>query len=325
MTNVTVVIPAYNEGPGFGGRLVSIADAFSIYLSAGYRFRYAIVDDGSNDETWAAAQVFARGRKNVDVIQHPENRGLGSALRTAFHAVETEYAIVLDADLSYAPATGMELLEALLSENADIATASPYMRGGAAINVPPARRMLSRQANRLLSFATAGRCATLTCMVRAYRSSAMKQLLFRSDRMDAIAEMLLYALRKGMRVIEVPATLRWSPERRAMRGRVRLSRIAAQTWATVRLAFIHRPALWLAVPGLFPGLLPIVVAVLLLLRVSPAVLAAGTAATVIVQYSSLAFLAGHVGSVFARKFHHRHSNGLNRRNSNDYGIPPRSA
>ena len=304
MTGVTVIIPAYNEGSEFAGALVRLSDAFAVHRAC-YDFHYCIVDDGSVDETYVVAETFARWRDNVQVLQHARNRGLGAALRTAFREIETEYAIVLDADLSYTPSTAMELLEALERRHADIALASPYMRGGSVVNVPPLRKMLSREANRLLSLACSGRYATITCMVRAYRTAALKQLSFQSDGMDAIAEMLLDGLRKQLRVIEVPATLRWSDERRRAPGRLRISRLSKQMLATIRLAFEYRPALWLAVPGLFPGLLPIVVAVLLLLRVSPAVLAAGSAVTIAVQYTSLAIFAGQVGTFFTRRLHHR--------------------
>jgi dolichol-phosphate mannosyltransferase len=324
MTTITVVIPAYNEGAAFGSGLVSIADYFAIYRGAGYDFRYLIVDDGSRDETAAAASAFARFRSNVRVLTHPVNRGLGAALRTAFDAVESEFVLVLDADLSYTPALGMELIEALERQDADLTVASAYMRGGSVVNVPWTRRVLSREANRLLSLAASGRYATFTCMVRAYRTSALRRLTFTSDGMDANAEIMLCALRNKLRVVEIPATLRWSEERRTGGGRLRVSRLASQTWSTMRLAFAHRPALWLAVPGLFPGLLPIVVAILLILRVSPTVLAEGTVITVVIQYTSLAIFAGQLSAFFARTFRtrRRQTHGVTR---NDYDLPKRTA
>jgi hypothetical protein len=305
MTSVAVVIPAYNEGAGFAASLACIADYFGIYRGCGYDFQYLIVDDGSKDETLEAARAFARWRNDVRILQHEQNRGLGAALRTAFGQVDADLAVVLDADLSYTPAMAMELVEALERAGADIALASPYMRGGSVVNVPPVRRVLSREANRVLSLATAGRYATLTCMVRAYRASVLPQLAFRSDGMESSAELLLCALRKKMRVIEIPATLRWSDERRRMRRCMRPARVASRISATLGLAFRHRPALWLAIPGLFPGLLPLVVATLLLLRVTPTALAVGTTATIVIQYTSLALFTGQLAAFFGRKLFQR--------------------
>lgn len=305
MTSVTVVVPAYNEGASLASSLVYIADYYAMYAQSGYEFTYLIVDDGSSDQTYEAACTFAKWRKNVTVLRHESNRGLGASLRTAFDFIATDFAIVLDADLSYTPATGMELLEALERENADIALASPYMRGGSVHNVPRVRSVLSREANRFLAFA-AGRFSTFTCMVRAYRVSALKGLSFGGDRMEAIPQLLLSAMKCHIRIVEVPATLKWSEERRAAgSSRFTFLRVASQIAEIVRLAFRHRPSLWLAVPGLFPGLLPLVVAALLLLHVSAATIAIATAATIVVQYSSLALFAGHLGAFFARTRFHR--------------------
>ncbi|MFZ0030527.1 MAG: glycosyltransferase family 2 protein, partial [Candidatus Cybelea sp.] len=255
-------------------------------------------------------------------LRHERNRGLGAALRTAFSEVDSELAVVLDADLSYSPATAMELIELLDRQHADIALASPYASGGSVQNVPLARRVLSREANRLLSLATCGRYATLTCMVRAYRVEALRRLEFVSDGMDSVAEMLLCGLRKQMRVVELPTTLCWSEERREAGGRFRPFGVLPRIAATCLMACRYRPALWLALPGLFPGLLPLSVAALLLLRVNGPTLAIGTTTVVVVQYSSLALFGGQLAAFFGRRLHHRHHpNGVHR---NGHNVPSRS-
>jgi hypothetical protein len=215
----------------------------------------------------------------------------------------------------------MELIEQLDREGADIALASPYAHGGTVSNVPLVRRILSREANRLLSLATCGRYATLTCMVRAFRVEALRRLEFAGNGMDSVAEMLLFGLRKEMRVVELPATLSWSEERREAGGRFRPLSALRRIAATCLMACRHRPALWLALPGLFPGLLPLSVAVLLILRVNGPTLAIGTTTVVVVQYSSLALFGGQLAAFFGRRLHHRnHPNGVH----NGYNVPSRS-
>jgi dolichol-phosphate mannosyltransferase len=320
---VTVVIPAYNEGLAFGAALVCVAEYFSKHGRPGDEFEFLIVDDGSSDETLVVAEAFARWRKNVRILRHERNRGLGAALRTAFAEVRTQAAVVLDADLSYEPATALALIEALDREDADIALASAYAAGGAVRNVPMLRRVLSREANRLLSLATCGKYATLTCMVRAYRRSALPRLEFTSDGMDSIAEMLFSAIRQGMRVVEISATLQWTHERRTARRPFRISGMVRRICATTGLAFRHRPALWLGVPGLLPGVLPLVVAILLILHVSTKTLAIGTTATIVVQYTSLALLGGQLTAFFGRRFYlRRRSNGVT---AHGYNLPNRTA
>lgn len=318
LTSVTVVLPAFNEGADLGPSLAKLAEYFALHRA--YEFRYIIVDDGSSDETFKVAKAFARWRPNVRVLQHYRNRGVGAALRTAFGEVDSDLVVVLDVDLSYEPRVAMQLIEALERENADIALASPYLRGGSVVNVPFVRRVLSREGNRFLSLATSGHYATLTCMVRAFRTTALQQLEFCTDGKVAIAEMLLNGLRKKMRVVELPATLRWSEARRSDCGRLDIRGLVSQSAATVILACRHRPSLCLAVPGLIPGLLPFVVMVLLLMRVSTQVLEIGTVVTLVIQYASLALFTGQIGAFIARTFRQRHrpTNGVN---ENGYSLP----
>jgi dolichol-phosphate mannosyltransferase len=322
MPSVTVVVPAFNEGPEMAHSLTVLAEYFALHRG-GYDFDYIIVDDGSTDETLQVAETFARWRPNVRVLKHERNLGLGAALRTAFKEIHTDIAVVLDADLSYTPSIAMQLIEVLDREGADITLASPYLHGGQVLNVPFLRRVLSREANRILSLATGGRCITLTSMVRAFRVSALQELDFRDDGKVAIPEMLLLAIRRRMRIIEIPSTLKWTDARRSECRGINVSRVVSQIWNTFVLAFRHRPSLWLAVPGLFPGLLPLVVATLLLLRVSTGALEAGTIATLVVQYASLAMFTGQMGSFFARRSRRKRvlvSKGVGVKD-NGYGLP----
>lgn len=302
MTIVNVIVPAFNEGRDLGAALTELAEEYSRYASAGYAFRYLIVDDGSADETREVAESFARSHQDVTVVAHDRNRGLGAAMRTAFSRVHEGYALVMDADLSYSPSVGMELIEALERHDAQVAVASPYSRGGAVRNVPIMRRVLSREANRILSLATGGRYATLTSVVRAYRAEVLHALDFARDGTEAVAEILLLAIRRGLRIVEVPASLQWSEVRRAQTSRFRPLGAVRQSWATLAMAFEHRPALWLAVPGLIPGLLPLVVAIFVIAHASATTLALATLATVVVQYLSLAIFAGQLGGYVKRAF-----------------------
>jgi glycosyltransferase involved in cell wall biosynthesis len=300
MCTVTVIVPVCNEGPELGASLVCLADYLEMHSS--YKFSYVIVDDGSTDESHAIAAKFARYHRNVTLVTHERNYGLGSAVRSAIPHAEGEYTIVMDADLSYGPPVAMALLETAERENADVVLASPYMRGGRVENVPFTRRVLSREANRILSLATKGRYATLTCMVRAYRTSLLKSLPSHFDGMESSAELLLGALRMHARVVEIPAKLAWSEERRLSRGSVRIASSTRRIWNTLRLAFAHRPALWLIVPGLFPGLLPLVAGTLWLLHAEPSTIVIWSAATIAVQYTSIAIFAGQLATFFTRVF-----------------------
>lgn len=262
MTTVTVIVPAYNEGPTFAANLVRLEEQFCFYQC--YRVQYIIVDDGSTDETRDAAEFFARFRPSVEVLTHDRHYGVAKALRSGLAQASGQYTVVVAADLSYSPFVAMELLEALQREQGDVALASPHMRGGSIRDVPLARRLLSSSANRFLSLAVRGRYSTLSCMVRAYRTAFLEQLEFCTSGPEVSAELLFAAIRKGATIVEVPARREWDVERLGVHGIPKPDRIVRDAYATIRLAFLYRPAIFLALPGAIPACSLFVIVILIL-------------------------------------------------------------
>lgn len=192
MTTIDVIVPVCDEGPAFGATLVGIADYLALHSSA-YRFDYLIIDDASTDATRDLALVFARHRRNITVLSHDRRHGLGGALRTGFNKASADYAIVIDVRSRNAPYVAMQLVEAIEASGADVAVASPV--------TPNTRSLLARAKNRFELF---------TCMVRAYRTTFLKRVPFKSEGAAANAEVLLGAIGRGASVVEIlsPAAAR---------------------------------------------------------------------------------------------------------------------
>lgn len=296
--HASVVVPAYNEGTELIANLCTLVD-FLETRGAPYDYEIVVVDDGSSDSTYDAAQSVAARYHNMRVIRHLRNRGLGSAIRTGFAFAEGEIVVVYDSDLSYHPEIIPRLLAQMHAGEDDLVLASPYMRGGKVTNVPFLRRLLSREANRFLSFATNGRYATLTCMVRAYRSAFFKHVESSEERMEINPELIFKALRSGARISEIPAELCWSSRRARSRARMNLKSTLRQITRTMRYGIDYRPAVLLALPGILPGVLPLIVATSYLLHLNLRTIAAITLVTVIIQNASLALFAGQL-AIFGR-------------------------
>jgi len=299
--SVTIVVPAYNEGSALRTHLLELHAAFESIRDFS-PIDYIVVDDGSKDETYAVAREVAAQLDDVLVLKHDVNRGLGAALRTAFEHATGTYVLTVDSDLSYSTADLVRLLRAAQLEDADVALASAYMKGGRVRGVPWLRAMLSREANRFLSLATRGQYATLTCMVRVYRRDVLGKLSFDVDGMDVNAHVALQALRVGAKVVEIPATLQWPEQRKRNAGRASLRSICTLTWRTMMCGLHHRPALALSIPGLIPGLLPAVVAIMFVSRCSPQTIVIGSAITMTIQYGSLAIFGGQTLSFLHRRY-----------------------
>jgi len=123
VSRVAVIVPAKDEAQTIGALL----DGISRVHLPGHSLHPIVVDDGSTDGTAA----IARGR-GAAVVAHPENRGLGAAVRTGLRAAVRSGAVAvayLDADLEYDPGDIPRILEPVLSGRADYVLGSRF-RGG---------------------------------------------------------------------------------------------------------------------------------------------------------------------------------------------------
>lgn len=92
---LTVVIPAYNEGPMVARSIESVARA---RYPRG-RLEVFVVDDGSRDDTWAHIErAAARFPDLVTTLRFPENRGKRAALEAGFLRARGEVLVTIDSD-----------------------------------------------------------------------------------------------------------------------------------------------------------------------------------------------------------------------------------
>lgn len=209
---VSVVVPLFNEEEG----IPDLVPYFNILRDAvemlGHRVEFVFVDDGCTDGTSFALSVCFRARKDVRVVAHKTNLGFGAAFRTGVEEARGAVIVCCDADGPYPPEDAALLVEAVQGpEGADCATVSPWGPGGRAPGLSFLRRFLSRGASRLYRIALAGRGRGITCFTaafRAYKGDVVRSLHWDADGFMATAEILTRMLRKGHRVVEIPATLR---------------------------------------------------------------------------------------------------------------------
>ena len=113
----------------------------------------------------------------------------------------------MDADLSHDPAQLPRLIAA--TEQADVVIGSRYVPGGAVVNWPRRRRMLSRFANMYIRVVTRLNARDCTSGYRCWRRDVLASLpldRFRSDGYSFLVEMLHVAASQGWRTAEVPIT-----------------------------------------------------------------------------------------------------------------------
>ncbi|BBY28219.1 polyprenol monophosphomannose synthase [Mycolicibacterium sediminis] len=204
MTRTVVVIPTYNE-------IDNVALIVDRTTSTNPDVHVLVVDDDSPDGTGAAADRIALRLSQVHVLHRSAKEGLGAAYLAGFAwALDQGFDVVveMDADGSHAP----EQLEGLLtaiSRGAHVAIGSRYVAGGATVNWPRRRRMLSKTANAYARLALGAPINDITSGYRAYRSEVLADIDFadvHSRGYGFQVEMAWRAIRLGGVVVEVPIT-----------------------------------------------------------------------------------------------------------------------
>lgn len=247
---VSLIVPGYNEAAIVEQNLTILCN-YMESLQDIYDWEMLVINDGSLDETGELAEAFASTRKNVYVLHHITNFGLGQALKFGFNHCHGDYIVVIDLDLSYAPEHIEKLLTKMRETRAKIVVASPYIEGGKISNVPWLRKILSIWANRFLSATAKGELATVTGMVRAYDGEFLRSLNLRSMSMDINPEIIYKARILRARIEEIPAHLHWrynpgdkKPKRRSS------MKIFKQICSVLFSGFIARPMVFFLIPGL---------------------------------------------------------------------------
>lgn len=112
---LTIVVPVYNEELGIEGTLDELR---KIRKAARFPLEIILVNDGSRDRT---GDILAKlSKKEFNVIQHPQNRGYGAALKTGIRNAAYEYIAITDADATYPNERLPELYQMTLNEGLDM-------------------------------------------------------------------------------------------------------------------------------------------------------------------------------------------------------------
>jgi len=119
---LSVLVPAYNEGP-------TVAEVMDRLADVPLKLEIVAVNDGSSDDTGVHLDRLQREGKIHKVVHHPRNRGKGAAIRTAVAAATGDVMVVQDADLEYDPAELVDLIQPILEDRADAVYGSRFLGG----------------------------------------------------------------------------------------------------------------------------------------------------------------------------------------------------
>lgn len=128
MRKLSIVIPAYNEGPTIHHILNKVK---AVKLIGDVEKEILIVNDCSKDNTEEAILAYKAANPDLPITyyKHEVNQGKGAALHTGIRIATGDYVIIQDADLEYDPEEYNLLLKPMLDGVADVVYGSRFMGG----------------------------------------------------------------------------------------------------------------------------------------------------------------------------------------------------
>ena len=201
--DVSVVIPACNEGPVIGSVVTELLAA------AGWR-EVIVVNDGSTDDTAeAAAKAGAR------VVTHPYNKGNGASVKSGIRAATGDYILIIDGDGQHKPSDAIALTSKLGEYDLVVGARSSSTQAGAR------RRLGNAALNGLASFLTEREIPDLTSGFRCARREYLVEFLhLLPNGFSTPTTTTLAFVRAGYNVLFVPIEAR----QRVGTSKIRLTR-----------------------------------------------------------------------------------------------------
>jgi dolichyl-phosphate beta-glucosyltransferase len=207
---LSIIIPAFNEGARLGRALKRIRDYFESRPNGGAAIEILVVDDGSTDDTAQIARDWARERPSFRLISNGKNRGKGYSVRHGMLEACGRVAIFTDADLSSPIEESERLLNALAAGN-DIAIGSRALDRSLIFGRQSRFREIAGMIfNTWVRILTGLPFQDTQCGFKAFvRERCL--VIFEQQRIERFGfdpELLFLAERHGLRTAEIP--VRWA-------------------------------------------------------------------------------------------------------------------
>ncbi len=201
--DVSVIIPAYNEGERVAAVLQAVASA-----TATLSCEILVVCDFPEDTTIPVVQRLVPVVPGLRVHLNERGRGVLNALRAGLSAARAPYVVVTMGDGS----DEYDAISAMVEKarlGAQLVAASRYMRGGHQIGAPLMKRSMSRTAGLLLHVIAGLPIHDPTNNFKLYTRSLLDRVTIESQGGFELAlELSVKCHRLGLEMVEMPTTWR---------------------------------------------------------------------------------------------------------------------
>jgi len=189
---LSVVVPVYNEEENVEPL---IGEINGVLRHLGKSYEVVVVDDGSEDQTFAVLSKLHREQPTMTVVRLKRNFGQTAALAAGLAYARGEIVILMDGDGQNDPADIPALL-AKLAQGNDLVAGWRFNRRDPFLN----RRLPSMIANRLISWTTRVKLHDYGCTLKVMRKDIAKNLKLYGEMHRFIPAI---AFERGARIAEL--------------------------------------------------------------------------------------------------------------------------
>lgn len=211
MQTLAILIPAFNESLRLPATLNLIKDSkLKGIFSPWALLEVWLIDDGSQDQTSEIAHRYQAELPELKVLTLPVNQGKGGAIQAGLKRVQADWCLIADAD-SATPWNQFQVLATQCwkagSAVSDLAMGSRDLPGSVRSQRQSSiRENLGRLFNLAVRWITGLPFKDTQCGFKLVRMSAVRPFLdlLRVRRFAWDVELLLFAKRAGLRMLEIP-------------------------------------------------------------------------------------------------------------------------
>ncbi|MFZ9745576.1 MAG: glycosyltransferase family 2 protein [Opitutaceae bacterium] len=203
---LSVVIPARDEEESLPATLRAIADTLG---RANVPHEIVVVDDGSQDRTWAVLEGLQRELPALAPTRNASGaHGFGRAVVWGLDHSRGDAVVIMMADASDDPADAVKYWK-LLAAGHDCAFGSRFMSGGRVIDYPRVKLLVNRIANLLVRIAFRLPLNDTTNAFKAYRRTVIDGCRpFLAPHFNLTVELPLKAIVRGYTFAITPISWR---------------------------------------------------------------------------------------------------------------------
>ncbi len=166
--DVSVVVPLLNEEKNIP---ILYDELTQTLQKIGLEYEILFIDDGSSDNSLQILEQLQLDDSRLCLISLRKNFGQTAAMTAGFDMANGDVIIAMDADLQNDPAD-IPILLAKINEGADLVTGWRYNRQDPFFS----RKLPSKIANRIISFATGVHLHDYGCTLKAFRHDVIKTI-----------------------------------------------------------------------------------------------------------------------------------------------------